>query len=464
MKSLDLASVSTESNFHKRISDIAKIFNFTAETFTNVDAFFDKAESFKNINCIFVDCSKIEKPNEVAGMVQVASQVAANGYIVVIMNSKLQAEDARVIKTSGASLTIMENEYFSSSKVEFVTSQVIRSAFIPVKTTDLIPGTSPDFSLFHLMPANRKFLKVANANLKIRQDFLEKYSAIGELYIQRSELDRWIEYANNTSAVDSQSALRKCRLRFLQLNQSFLQLVLMISDQSSSASFSLGKELFKNCESFANQLLDSLMDLDDPWNVVNSSAVGDFGSLERAPAIAAYAGLLSSLAKLGKPLEIMIGALLADVGYLDLSPSTSGKIRDNRMEDMHGEERMEYQKHPIYSLSQCLSRKLPFTENIKSMILQSHERVDQKGFPNRINPEKMIDEAMLIRLCWELDNACQIRMGQERRPFDEVRREVFSDSLQSAGNYSLGFLMRLKPHIEKSGQFHHGKVRVEQGF
>ncbi|WP_413290387.1 HD domain-containing phosphohydrolase [Bdellovibrio sp. HCB337] len=463
MKSIDLAVVSSDSRFLQRATDVARVFGFEYETFESVDVFFEKGEAFKGVTCIILDCGKIEKSNEAAGMTQVACQMAADSYIIIVMNSKLRPEDARIIKASGASLVMMENEFYASSKLEFVTSQVIRSAYIPVKNVDLVPGTEVDFPLFHLMPVNKKFLKVAKPGVIIREDFLQKYQDVGEFYLRRQDLAKWVEYSHGFEADDSQSLLRKCRLRFLQLNQSFLELALMISDQSSAASFALGKEMYGTCEAFATELLDSLTHVQNPWVVINSSAVGDFGSLERAPAIAAYAGLLSSLSKTGDPKEVMIGALLADVGYLELSPSTSAKIRENRVQDMHDEEKMEYSKHPIYSLNQCLSRKLPFSEAIKSMILQSHERADQKGFPNKINSDKIVEEAMLIRLCWELDNAAQIRLGEERRDINAVKNEIAGDYLSSMGSYSVGFMIKMQPIILKPDELEEktlGKVRI----
>lgn len=449
MKSIDLAVVSSDLRFQKRAAMVSHIFNFDFEIFESADVFFEKAEAYRSISCIILDCGKIERPSEAAGMAQVACQIASESYIIVVMNSKLNPEDARVVKTSGASLVIMENEYFSTSKLEFVTSQVIRSAYIPVKNVDLIPGTELDFSLFHLMPVNKKFLKVAKTGTTVDDDFLQKYEDIGEFYLKRHDLDKWVEYCGGFESDDTQSILRKCRLRFLQLNQSFLELALVISDQSSAASFAIGKEMYKGCESFATQLLEALTDVKNPWAVINSSAVGDFGSLERAPAIAAYAGLLSLLSKTGNPKEVMIGALLADVGYLELSPSTSEKIRMHKIDEMNEEEKMEYQKHPIFSLNQCLSRKLPFSETIKAMILQSHERMDQKGFPNRLNPDKILEEAMLIRLCWELDNASQIRLGEERRDINEVKNEIAGSVLSGAGSYSIGFMLKMQPLILK---------------
>ncbi|WP_413577931.1 HD domain-containing phosphohydrolase [Bdellovibrio sp. HCB290] len=452
MRSLDLATISGNAKFVKRAKTLADTFSFEFESFDSSDSFFEKTENYKSITCIILDCAEIEKPNEAAGMVQVACQVAADSYIIAVVNSKLKPEDARIVKTSGASLVLMENELFTTSKLEFVTTQVIRSSYIPVKIYDLYPDSETSFPLFYMMPANKRFLKIAKPGMQVSPTFLQKFSEMGELYIKRQDFKQWVEYSRSYDSADEASALRRCRLQFLQMSQSFLELTLMVSDQSSSSSFALGKELYGTCEAFAKELLNTLHVVKNPFEVINSSSIGDFGSLERAPAIASYAAVLSQNTAIGKPLEVMIAALLSDIGYLDLSPSASAKLRANAIQNMNAEELMEYQKHPIYSLNQCLSRKLPLTEPVKMMILQSHERMDQKGFPHRINPEKILEEAMLVRLCWELDSRTQVRLGESHPDIYKIIEEL-SATVGDTGSYSIGFTVKTSP-VLKAMRFH----------
>ncbi len=54
---------------------------------------------------------------------------------------------------------------------------------------------------YHLMPVNKKFLKVANPGIVVRRDFLDKYSEVGELYLRRVDLGAWAE---PTGFVDSE--------------------------------------------------------------------------------------------------------------------------------------------------------------------------------------------------------------------------------------------------------------------
>lgn len=450
MQILDLAIVSHDSNFRKRSESIAEFFKFHFETYQSDDDFFDGSKAYRNIVTVVLDCSHFEKANDVAGLVQVAKQSSPKSFIIAVVNAKLTGEDARIIKTSGSSIVILENEYFATSKVEFILTQIIRAIYIPIKTVDLFEDSEPDFALYYLMPVNRKFLKVAKPGQTIRKDFLEKYKEVGDLYIERSAFKSWTEYSNSFPVHGSEGLLRSCRLKFIQLNQSFLNLVLLVADQSSGASFAYGRELYETCHSFATDLLNLLKSIDDPWMIISNSAIGDFGSVERSPAIASYAGLLSVQSHIGDPVEVMIGALLADVGYLDLNPVVTQKIRNSSPEVLDSAEILEYQKHPLFSLNQCLSRKLPLTETIKNIILQSHERVDQTGYPNKIRIDKITEESMLIRLCSELDSRSQIRMGEKRQDIRAVKEQMSQTIMDEAGNYSFGFLLKINKLLKQN--------------
>ncbi|XGC80837.1 HD-GYP domain-containing protein [Bdellovibrio bacteriovorus] len=435
MRTLDLAIISESNVFRQRAQLVGSLFTFECITFPSDEAFFMESNLFKNVSCILFDFCKPHDIKDITGTLHVARQVSPSSYILVVCN-KMSTEEMDMAISAGASRIITQQEYYDSSKPEFVLSQVIKSVFVPVKTMDLVEGTALTFPLYHFMPLNRRFLKVFNTNSTLTKDFLTKFSNAGDLYVQRESLDLWQEYTSGYVAKDSAEALQKSRQKFRQLNESFLSLALLVSDRSTPATFAKGKELYSHCEKFSADLLSSLLDLEDPWYIISSSAVGDYGSIERAPAVAAYAGFMSATLKVGNPTEVMIGALLADIGYLELSPSVAAKLRTNRTHEMNAEERMEYHKHPIFSLNQCLARRLPLSNNIKEIILQSHERVDQKGFPRRPKADKLLEEAMLVRLCWELDQQCQGRMGEKKPDIREIRRQFSRAAMNEVGNYN----------------------------
>jgi len=182
--------------------------------------------------------------------------------------------------------------------------------------------------------------------------------------------------------------------------------------------------------------------------VVNNSSLGEFGSVERSPTIAAYAGLMSLLASIGEPVDVMVAALLSDVGMLELHPKITKKLRQSQdINLLNEDERQQYHNHPVVSLNRCLSRKLQMKEAIKEMILCTHERADGKGFPEARSMAKIPVEAMLIQFSEIIDRAAMVKMGQSRVPVQDVRHQVLNHEMEAANIFSLGFLHKLKPVI-----------------
>jgi len=447
-KMVDLAAISKNNSFINRCDALSKDFDFTFSQYLSADSLFENAEIAANVRCFILDCVEFSNIHEAAGTIQVARQMMERSYIICILDSRVRPDDMLLLKKSGADLIMLDAEFVTNSKLEFVTSQVIKSAHIPLKAMDLIPDSHLQCPLYMLMPKNQRFLRVYKSGSRLTHEFIQKFCDLGELYFHRGDIEAWIEYVRNFSEVNDNAIARVCRSQFLKLQQSFLQLVLMVSDQTTTTSFSDGKKLFDECAGFAQDLLNSLERVGAPWNIINNSSIGDFGSVERGTAVAAYAGLLSKKSGIGHPQSIMLGALLADIGFLLVSPQATRKIRSNKVHEMNGEEKMEYEKHPIYSLNQCLSRRIPLAESVKEMILFSHERNDQKGFPHRPAALKIKEESMLVRLSQEVDSALTLKMGDERVDFAKTFESFIEGKIAQLDGYPLTMLLKLRPSFK----------------
>lgn len=88
--------------------------------------------------------------------------------------------------------------------------------------------------------------------------------------------------------------------------------------------------------------------------------------------------------------EVGFGALLADVGMLDIPP----EIR-HKTEALTMKETMEIRKHPIYSIERLrLIDTLPRTTPL--IAYQSHERLDGSGYPDGKKAEGIHDYAKIV--------------------------------------------------------------------
>lgn len=448
MKAMDLLVISNTKAVLERVQDISSEFGYILQILKSVDEFCERESEFKEPGLIVLSAEDVQLDSEIAGRVQVVRQMSPNSFILVLISSKLPPDVAAFVKKSGANAVLLENEVEYSSKFEFIFNQKIKSSYVPIKANELKENQSLDFPLYHLMPLNRKYLPVIRAGDPLTAERMTKLSQVGEVYVSRNDIDKYHAYTMKNSDQSAEGLTRRCRAQFMRLHAKYVDLVMLISDQSEAKSFKEGSVMYEQCTALSADLMNSLSATGGAWSIINNSAIGDFGSLQRSPAVAAYAGLLSLHSQLGTVTEVMTAALLSDIGLLDVSPRVNKKIRrGENISELHKEDLNEFHNHPVKSLNMVLSRKLQIPEAVKAMILNSHEQVDRQGFPARPQPDKIPMEAMLIQFCEAVDEASCLKMGRERRDITEVKKEIFSRELDG-GHWSRLFLEKIRRSID----------------
>lgn len=229
----------------------------------------------------------------------------------------------------------------------------------------------------------------------------------------------------------------------------YIDLVFLILDKSDGASFEKGRSLYDRCEGLANDLIKSLEVIENPWSLVQQTAIGDQGSIERGPAIAAYAGLLAVRSGETSVIEVMVAALLSDIGMADLDPKVARALRLHRNANLIAGQKEDYERHPLISLNRVLSHRISLSDSIKETILRSHERVDANGFPNKIPKEKIPAAAMIIQLAEQIDFLTFVKPGVTQSPIKKVIEELLAEELIQARRYDLKLLEKIKKSFNR---------------
>jgi len=446
MSSATVVVVSARADLRGRAEAIAHNDGYDVLMYKDVDQLSeDSVTNLAKTEFLIVDATQIKIQNDIFGLVQVGKQFCPNSYMMVVLGGKTTPEVSVFVKKSGANAVLLENEYIGSSKLEYIWTQAVKSPFLPIKVSELRVGTSLDHDILHFMPINRKFVKVLAKGAEVSPTKFEKMKEVGEFYVHRDDLDSFMEYSSKTIDGSGVGLLNRTRLQYQKLKMTFANLVLLLSDQSEHSSFAAGKKLYDQCFQCTEDLLTNLASVDDPWDVIDNASFDAYGSLDRSSAVAAYAGLLSFKSCVGSASECMIAALMSDIGILELGPTTTLKISRGEQSKFNSEELLDYQKHPVYSLNQCLSRRVPLNENIKSIILCSHEQADGKGFPNHPRAEKIPIEAFILQFCEILDRHTVVAQGKERQKISEVRKQLFNRFFQDRSVFPISFLEQIRP-------------------
>ena len=352
----DLALFSQDTRFIDRCKRICEKFGYVFKHFDNTSQFVTEHTEYR-----LIAIAGMEFPNggELSAFLSTVKTGAPDAFLLFVEHAKGVENAITIAKSFGCDLTLKEGEFFDTSKPEFICSQVIRATYLPIKSTDISSGKVLTFDLYHFMPQREKFLKFCFEGDQIDPKKLEKLKSVDEVYIHRDQAAKFATYmtvgANTTNAEEMN---RRCRGQFIAFYASYTNFVFQITDQSGEKTFQAGLDLLKKCKALAMDLLVTLATHPDPWNIISKATVGDFGSLERAPAVAAYAGIIGTLMGIDQTEDLMVSALLSELGILLLPEPIMDHIRKGTVDQLTEEQLKIYNNYPRKSISIVLDKKV----------------------------------------------------------------------------------------------------------
>lgn len=425
--------VSPNNKFVRRAQVLANLLAADLINFPNAEKLEESGKG-EAAALILVHTPESFMEQEIAAQVQVAKFCAAKAFLIVILGNRVAPETVNFTKKSGADAIIYEADFEDTSIPEFLASQKMNWEYIPIKAAELIPERKVTMTVYHLMPLNKRIVAMLNKDTLLSPDRFEKMKQIGEFYIARDDIQTYQKYIDENQDLSANGLLSRCRAKYLSLNVAYKNFVQLLFDQSQFSSFQEGKELLDNCFALAGDLITSLSSVGESWDVINNSSLKEITPIDRAPAIASIAGLVSLMCSVGKPEEVMVCALLADLGLLDMPPMTMNKFRTEGLSALTTEEKKSYERHPISSINRLLQRRIPLNDKLKAIISATHERADMKGFPNQ--PQKPHPlEAQLILFSEKVDIESKLEFGKERRDPAFVRNEIFQRESETSCFY-----------------------------
>lgn len=430
MTALDICTLGDKEKADLILS-AAKEFGYSVHEFLNVD---DVFESKIEPTLMFV-IESLPNPADAAAvsvdeLVQAGRQQFPNAFLILIVEKELTKEKSAFLERQGVRLTFLRHEV-ETGKVAFAMNQLLKASYVPLKSMDLIPNYTLPFTIYHLLPQRKKFLKLIRTGDSISEDRLPRLLENPEFYLDRGDLYGYKKFVEETSDKTPKGLAKRCRANFVTLQSEFTNLAFEVTDESSRVSFVEGQELLARCQKLCDDLLMNLAEFPRAWEVVNGSSIGEFGSLERAPAIAAFSGMLALRAEMKRVEEIMMASLLVDMSVLTLSTKVADVLRAgedvNKNEGLSKEEVEKYRRMPQRSIDLALNRKLSIPEKLRNIIVGVYEHADGKGFPNGINDQKIMLESQMIRFAKEFDSRIQVKMGRARKNPIEAMSEILID-------------------------------------
>jgi hypothetical protein len=428
----DLLLISPAADEKSAFTEICADFNYSFVSQSTLD---EVMENPLIASLVVISAQAAVDGIQVMELMQVGRQTYPEAYLILIVSKQLPKKESEVLQKLGANLILLDSEV-KNSKAAFAVNQILKSKYLPLKPTDLVADKPIPFALYHLMPQRNKFLPIMRAGDLLDGSRLTRLKGSTEFYFSREDSLIYKKYVEDNADKSAKGLAKRCRANLVALQEQFTQLIFQLTDESDRASFADGQELLKKCTKLCEDLLMNLAEFPKAWEIVNNSSIGSFGSLERAPAIAAYCGLLGLQSELKRIPEIMLVSLLVDIGILSLPVAFTRKLRSEV--PLNKEELAQLGSVPQISLNLLLKKKMALDEKSRTVLLSCYEVAGQS--------EDLRIEPQLIRFSRDLDNRTQVRMGKMAlNPINVI--EAMATSSAGSASYTEEFLLWLREKI-----------------
>lgn len=424
-KKFDILLVSPNPIYDERVESFAKIYGYSH---CKIKVIEDVAETLANIlvNFVILDAAPAQDQNDVVGYLQVLRYIFPKTPLLVVCPKRFDKDILQWIRKSGANFIMSENEFLERVRFDFFASQYIGSEYLPVKPHDFKLDSKVSLSLFYYMSANRRYYPIVAANTVVNSARFEKIKKIGDVYIRRTDLERYHNYLQENQDQSANGLIRRCRSQFHEFKESYLNLVNHLTEETEIVSYEEGKRQMEQCQKLSRDLVSAMMSAGSVFDVISQSVQGSFHFCDRAPERAAMVGYLSMMGDVGNPEHAILATLLCDIGLLNLPRECLDIIRKGGVAALDGELRKIYEQHPQFSINCAAQKKLQIDPVVREAILHSHSRINGTGFP-RVRAEKVNAEAQLIQVVEFLDDLCQVQWGKPRLNYKDEFKRLLKD-------------------------------------
>lgn len=424
--------------------DVAEHFSFRTEICDSVEMIDSETLFGSSPLMILLSLEETASLQDKLAALRKLRQVFPRSQVVMMVFGIESLEDADLLRAAGAHHLVLLQEIISTGKLFYLAALLVQGTYLPVPVTDLFPSTQLSFNAYHKLLLNQKFLPVIFSGFTFSDKKYRKLEPSKQIYIRREDLGEYRKYIDTYHDRSGNALKKRCRALMMTLMGLYSEIILLMSLEAEAARRELLTAKLAEFIQNSEDLGGYLKNCPDVWNVIAESLDFKFCRLERGPYILAYAICISLKAEIGRLKDIILTALFADLGILDL-PSECYKNLQKRGEIHLTPQELEcYQNHPMGSLNRAMNREVEMSDELKSNIACTHERNDKKGFPNQVPADKIPVEAKLIFFCELMDRRVRASLEDGIVTHDFVRKQVWEEEKDSLMRFNADFLDKIE--------------------
>ncbi len=223
-----------------------------------------------------------------------------------------------------------------------------------------------------------------------------------------------------------------------------------LKDTLERFSYSSGEEL-KELTRMTTEVIEGVLLQEEVIYTISNVRDHSQRLYEHMLSVASMAGLIA--VRVGytqsEAREIVLGALLHDIGYADVKVDYEDMILSEAEEEVA----KEIRRHVVYGYIE-VEQQAWISTVAKEIILYHHERLDRSGYPFHMPGEKLKPQVCLVSLCDAFDNMVYGNLEPRRKvheALDEIMQmsgtkydsELVKVFLNSVATYPTGSIVQL---------------------
>ena len=416
----DIVCITADENEKKLIVRVCEAFNYKVDFLNGADDLLDCTTPYR---VVILSEDLENKKNSLDEMAQISFQQNQSAVLIAFVQKELTQARFDFLEKLGIKIIMLKKE-MGTGKFPFLLNQILQFQFISIKTADLFPNKSTPFEVYHCLNIKKHFVKLNGKGQAFTKERIDRLAAKSEYFIKKDDVPVYNKFITENTDRSAKGLAQRCRVNFINLQVEFQNLVIELTNETNRVSFKEGAALLERCFNLCDEFIMNLAEFRTPWDIITLSEIGNFGSVSRAPAVAAFAGLFAiNSGLLDHVSKVMLASLIVDLGQLKLDSSISFKLKNH--ERLNGDEIKEVQAIPQKSLNLVLDRKLAIDEKIRSIMALIYERSDGTGYPLGVDQHKITLESQMIRLAKEFDSRITFNLGTQRVNPSDVLKNIF---------------------------------------
>jgi response regulator RpfG family c-di-GMP phosphodiesterase len=448
VKRTEFLVVAKDDEVRALAQDVAEFYHFNAQYVGDIETLAAAGEEIKTTPVvILVSLLNFTSHKDKIKLVQQLHQLYARSQIVVVATGTENGEERLQLQQAGVQRWILLQEMKSSGKFYYLCSLLVHGTYLPVPVTDLFPGTVVDFNAYHKLQINQKYLPVIFAGFTFSDKKFRRLENVKQVYVRREDLGKYRKYIETYNDNRGNALKKRCRAMMMNLMAASTELMLQLT---LDFEIDRGENLRAKLDQFlqiAFELGDYLKECPDVWNVISQSLEFKFCLHERSPYILAYALHIAQKIELPALQDVIMAALLADLGILELSPTCFRQLQMRGGLQLPPQDLERYHQHPMASLNRAMFKEIEMSTELKSILVCTHERADEKGFPNQVPKDNLPFEAQLIQFCERLDRRVRASGEDGILTHDFIRKQVWEEEKVSLACFNEDFLDKIEKAI-----------------